>query len=158
MLIGRELYEESVDDRLFLRFSRGCSSGASPRLPSRRDKLRVMPDNPVGGEDFLLVFEGTVGWTPGDRRRIDHRSPAGQPDLLQHFRGRGAAPPAEPSDFRVVKALTLAPGTYQLTTRVFGSFSWYVIRTLTIPPPTTVTPQYRSLTGSGGSIRNPARL
>ena len=133
--------------RLFLRFLAAALLWAAAAHAFAQGQLRLLPDAPVAGEDFLLVFEGTVGWTPAI---VTDSNVVVQPDnqIFFSISVGGGQTSAEPSDFRAVQAINLSPGTYQLTVRVFGTFTWFVVRTIVIPPPpATISPQFRTLTG-----------
>jgi hypothetical protein len=116
-------------------------------LSFAQGQLRLFPDSPVAGEDFMIVFEGTVGWTPAI---VTGSSIEVQSDnqIFFSINVGGGETSSDASDFRAMQAVNLAPGTYQLTVRVFGTFTWFVVRTLVIPPPPpTISPQFRTLTG-----------
>jgi len=133
--------------RGFLRLLAAAVLWGTAALAFAQGQLRLMPDAPVAGEDFLVVFEGTVGWTPAI---VVDSTIVVQPDSQIFFSISlgGGSTSAEPSDFRAIKPLNLSPGTYQLNVRIFGTFTWIVSRTIVIPPPPpTISPQYRTLTG-----------
>ena len=130
-----------------LRFLAAAVLWGTAALAFAQGQLRLMPDNPVAGEDFLVIFEGTMGWTPAI---VVDSTIVVQSDnqIFYSISVGGGGTSADPSDFRAIKPLNLAPGTYQLNVRIFGSFTWIVTRTLVIPPPpATISPQYRTLTG-----------
>ena len=133
--------------RIVLRFFAGALLWAAAAHAFAQGQLKLLPENPVAGEDFLMVFEGTVGWTPAI---VTGTSIEVQPDgqIFYSINVGGGQTSAEASDFRAMRSVNLAPGTYQLTVRVFGTFSWFIVRTITIPPPPpTINPQFRTLTG-----------
>jgi len=133
--------------RASLRFFAAALLFLAAAHANAQGQLKFLPENPVGGEDFLMVFEGTVGWTPAI---VTGTAIEVQPDnqIFFSITVGGGETSAEASDFRAVRSVNLAPGTYQLTVRIFGTFTWFVVRTITIPPPSLpITPQFRALTG-----------
>ena len=131
----------------FLRFLSASLFAFAASHAFAQGEFRLIPEAPVAGEDFLFVFDGVVGWTPAN---VVGNDVVVNPDktIFYTIAVSGGEDSSAVSNFRAVKAMNLAPGTYNVTVRIFGTFSWFVFRTIEIPPPPpTITPQFRALTG-----------
>ena len=133
--------------RRCLRFLAAAVLWSTAALAFAQGQLQLLPDAPVAGEDFVVVFEGTVGWTPAIV--LDSTITVNSDNqIFFSISVGGGSTSADPSDFRAMKPLNLAPGTYQLNVRVFGTFTWIVSRTIVIPPPPA---RFRALDNLGQS-------